>query len=824
MKNKKVLEPVENFFKKKKWTPFPFQRKAWDAILNGDSGLLFVPTGSGKTYAAAMPVFAKLIEKHQLNPSRRPALKALYLTPLRALARDLERALKEPIEAEGWPIKVEGRTGDTKYSLKRKQLTHPADMLLTTPESLAILISQSDAADYLSSVEIVIVDEWHELLATKRGSLLELSLSYLRFLNPQLQVMALSASIGNIEEAARVLCGPNVEPVLIQAKTEKEIDVQALLPLKIDRFPWAGHLGTALRNQLASELDPEVTTLIFTNTRSQAEIWYRALLELRPDMEDVMAVHHGSLSREERESIEEGVRTGDLKWVVCTSSLDLGVDFQPVERVVQIGSPKMIARMLQRAGRSAHRPGGKSRLLFVPTNSWEILELEALKTALQEQKIESRKPLSKPIDVLLQHMTTLACGPGLNMNELTTSLKETYSFKDVTKDEIKWCLNFLTRGGEVLKGYEQFHKLVYDPEQGRYFIGNSVLAKFHRMSIGTIVSQEQISLNYSNRKRIGTVEESFMSKIRKGDVFQFAGRKLEFIMMRDMKAYVKSSTRPTNVIPSWGGNRFPISETLGHAFRERLGDYHDNLKQKGGFKLLQPFLENQKRISALPASDELLMEVFSTKEGEHLFVYPFEGRVVHEGLAQLWGLRFVERENSTFTFSVNDYGFEIVAPTGYDFQSLFDDDFFAYDNVENELSKSMEMTQMTQRRFREIAQVAGLVTTGYPGAPKTGRQLQVSSSLLFEVFTKHEPNNLLLKQSRNEMLQSSLEAERLRHTLQRLQHSKIVWKKTASPSPLAFPLIIEQFSGGTLSNESLEKKVERIKKIWERKHEHTADA
>lgn len=799
------LEPIEAFFKRRGWKPFSFQRQSWEALLAGESGLIHVPTGSGKTYGAAMGVFASLMAKP------RKGLKALYITPLRALARDIELALREPIESEGWPLKIESRTGDTSYSARKRQFKSPADLLLTTPESLAVLISQPDAASILSKIEFVIMDEWHELLSSKRGSLLELSLSYLRTLNPELQIWAMSASIGNLEQAAEAAVGSKRRPVIVSGGDERALDVKCLLPEKLDRFPWAGHLGFSMRDHLLAELEPEVSTLIFTNTRNQAERWFQLLQELKPEMLEKMALHHSSLDRIERERVEEGVKSGSIKWVVCTASLDLGVDFQPVERVVQIGSPKMVARMLQRAGRSAHRPGGRSRLLFVPTNAWEILELEALKKALGENHIEERTPLKKPIDVLLQHMQTLACGPGLSMEELWLALQSTFSFKEVTREEINWCLRFLTTGGESLQRYEEYKKLVYDPEIGRYFLAHGQLQRFHRMSIGTIVNRESVLISYMNRTRIGSVDESFVAKLKKGDVFQFAGRKLQFNFMKDMTAYVKSSPLPTNVIPSWGGNRFPISETLSQAFREILNEDHGALEP-----LLRPLLGTQAATSLVPGPTTLLIETLRSKEGEHLLVYPFEGRLVHEGLAQLWALRFAEREPATFSFSVNDYGFEILGQSGYPFRALFDDDFFAQDRLQEEIGRSLQIGEMSQRQFREIAQIAGLVFTGYPGSPKTGRQKQISSSLLYEVFKKYDPNNLLIRQSQAEILLGSLEVDRLRKTLLRLSGLSRRWVELAAPSPLAFPLLVERVASH-LSNESLEKKVERLKATWERR-------
>jgi ATP-dependent Lhr-like helicase len=805
MNHRPELQPIFQFFTHRQWKPFPFQIEAWNAFLDGKSGLLHVPTGSGKTYAAMMGPCARFLAR----PKR--GLRAIYLTPLRALTRDLEAALLEPLQQEGWSLKVESRTGDTSFSKKRKQTINPADILLTTPESLSVLISQPEAESILKNLEVVILDEWHEVLSNKRGSLTELCLSFLRSLNPELQTWALSASIGNLEQAAQAAVGLADTPKIISGGSERQLDITCLLPESIDSFPWGGHLGFALRDSLMNELDPNESTLIFTNTRSQAERWYATLLEKKPEMEPLIALHHSSLDREEREAVEEGVKTGVLKWVVCTSSLDLGVDFQPVERVVQIGSPKMVARMLQRAGRSAHRPGGKSKMLFVPTNSWEIFELEAVKKSLEENQIESRRPLEKPIDVLMQHMTTVACGPGLKMDEFWDAIKNTYSFQHITREELNWCLQFLTRGGETLKAYPQYHKLYYDEESGRYHVYPR-LAALHRMSIGTIVSKESVRVSYTNRSRIGSVEESFISKLKRGDVFQFAGRRLEFVMIKDMTAYVKASKAPTNTIPSWDGGRFPISETLSHYFREVLTEGHPKLD-----RLLSPLIQIQKEVSVLPDENTLLVEHISLKDAECLFVFPFEGRQVHEGLAQLWGLRFARKEPATFSFSINDYGFQLQGPKGYAFRSLFDSSFFSPENLETEISQSLQIGQLTQRQFREIAKIAGLVFTGFPGSPKTGKQMQISSSLLYDVFKKHEPSNLLMRQSYDEVLTGSLESKRMVTTIERMAGMKLCWNEPERPSPLAFPLLVE-LVGGHLSNETLEMKVNRLRKTWESKN------
>ncbi len=794
---------AEKFFESRGWKPFPFQKKVWEHYAQGQSGLLHVPTGAGKTFAAVLGPMMRYLK------SPRKGLKLLYITPLRALSRDLALAIDEPIKEQKWPLTVGVRTGDTPNSVRLRQIKHPPDILLTTPESLAVMIARADSQKVLANIDTVILDEWHELLSTKRGSLMELNLSYLRSLNPHLQTWALSASIGNLNEAAQVALGVSDEPLIISDHSKRIIDIDCLLPDKIDAFPWAGHLGFALKNKLFSQLDRTKSTLIFTNTRSQAERWYSSLLESVPDMAEQMALHHGSVAREERERIEEGVKIGALKWVVCTSALDLGVDFQAVEQVVQIGSPKMVARFMQRAGRSAHRPQATSRLLFVPTNSWEIFELEAIRNSLENHSIEVRPPLFKPIDVLIQHMMSLACGPGLQMDQLAKDLKRTMSFSTITEEELDWCLQFLTVGGKTLKAYPQFRKLI--EKDGAYRFSSVRLAMQHRMSIGTIVTRESVQIAFTNRRRLGSVEESFISRFKKGDVFQFAGKKLELFSLKDMTAYVKASTAPCKVIPSWAGNRFPLSEILSSALRKTLNQRHPNLE-----RLLAPLLKAQRENSELPNETQLLIECWTSRKGKHLFVFPFEGQLVHEGLSQLWAHRFASRKPSTFSFAVNDYGFEILGPEDYDFEGLFDDEFFSDAQIEKEIPESMHLSELQQRHFREIASIAGLVFTGFPGKNKTGRQMQISSSLLYDVFRKYEPDNLLYKQAQEEVLKNALQSDRMRRTLKRMSGLEVLWKNLSHPSPLSFPLFIEMENANHLSNESIEMKVARLQKAWKK--------
>ena len=802
------LEPVFTWFAKQGWEPLAFQQETWQAYLAGRSGLIQVPTGSGKTYAAVMGAIAAMLA----TPEK--GLQLLYLTPLRALSRDIEQSIQRPIAEMGWNLRVESRTGDTSSAKKTRQLKNLPDILITTPESLALMLSYAGSKEFFKSLRGIILDEWHELLSSKRGTQTELCLSYLRSVRPDLQTWAISATLGNVEEAAQVAVGVDAKPVIIRTNLQRPTVIKSILPESVDTFPWAGHLGLHLFESLVSALDIERSTLIFTNTRSQAERWYQAILFAMPDHADQIALHHGSIAVKEREAIEAGVKAGTIKWVICTSSLDLGVDFQPVERVVQIGSAKNLARLLQRAGRSQHVPEGTSEIFFLPTNALELLEISAFRNGLAAGAIESRRPLSKPYDVLIQHLVTLACGAGFQPDEVFNAVRKTVSYATLTQAEFDWMLEFIEQGGKSLSAYPRYKKVVQT--DGIYKVADAQIARMHRMGIGTITSNQAIAVRYLNQSKIGNVEESFVSKLQPGDVFFFAGKQLEFFQLKDMVMYVKSAKKKSTITPTWSGGNLAISDSLSHHLRYEIEQSRTNSTGNAELTCLQPILSAQKRISHLPSSNELLIECCKTREGQHLYVFPFEGRFVHEGLGFLWGYRFAHQHSATFTISVNDYGFEILAPKDYPFQSLFSKEFFSQDSLYEDIKAGLNLSELTGRKFRGIAQVSGLVFKGYPSAKKTSSQLQVSSSLLYEVFTKYEPDNLLLKQAENEVLADQLEAHRLAKTLDRLSHLAIAWHNTKRPSPFAFPLLVERLNS-RMSNESLLDRIERMKQQWNSK-------
>ena len=802
-----VLTPITDWFRIKGWTPQAFQEQTWHAHLSGASGLIQVPTGSGKTYAAVMAPIAQILAQSEAKAS----IQLLYVTPLRALSRDLALALEEPIETMGWPLRVGIRNGDTSTKDRAKQLKTPPQILITTPESLCVLLAGKHAQRLFGALKTVILDEWHELIGSKRGTQTELALSWLRQANPTLQTWAISATIGNLDSAARHALGMDSKPVLITGGAPRSLEVTSILPDSIDGFPWGGHLGLRRYEDLVGQLVPSISTLLFTNTRNQAERWFQCLRYACPEMDGLLALHHSAVNRDEREAIEAAVKAGDLRWVVCTSSLDLGVDFQPVERVVQIGSPKNLARLLQRAGRSAHLPGGTSQVLFMPTNALELLELSAVRRGLSAGLVEARQPPLMPLDVLLQHLTTLACGPGFDPKTTLEAVRQTASFSALSMDQWQWCLRFLEHGGECLGAYERVRKLEPD-SNGRMVVKQTPIARLHRLNIGTITSAPSIRVRFVRGSVLGHVEENFVSQLKPKDVFFFAGRQLEFVRLREMTAYVKATTKKSTTVPAWAGGQMALSDLLTHHLREEVARAGRGELDTPELKALEPLFERQQDLSTLPRADQLLIESCQTREGSHLYVYPFEGRFVHEGLGFLFATRLTRLQRGTITVSVNDYGFELLAPRQYPFAELIEDhieDLLGADQLEADLEQALNLSELCKRRFRSIAQVAGLLVQGFPGQSKSTGQLQISGSLLFDVFSRHEPQNLLLQQARDEVLNEQLELPRLKAALERMAKGEVIHSPTPRPGPMAFPLLVERLNN-RMSNESVLERIQRM--------------
>jgi len=803
-----ILVPIQSWFERRGWSPLPFQQRSWAAYLEGRSGLIQVPTGSGKTFAAVMgPIAAMLAETED-----HPGIRLLYITPLRALSRDLALAIREPITEMRWPLRVGIRNGDSSSSERSKQLKSPPQILVTTPESLTLLLSNIKAEELFRHLDTVVLDEWHELMGSKRGTQTELCLSWLRQQRPSLQTWAISATIGNLAQAARHALGTDGDPVIIGGAPARVTEIRSLLPETIDGFPWAGHLGLRMYEDLVAAMNPGISTLLFTNTRNQSERWFQCLRFACPEMEGALALHHSAIDRSEREAIEASVKAGTIRWVVCTSSLDLGVDFQPVEQVVQIGSPKNLARLLQRAGRSAHLPGGTSQVLFMPTNALELLELSAVRRGLEEGLVEQRKPPNAPLDVLLQHLTSLACGAGFHPEETLRAVRSSAAFSNLAQEDWDWCLRFLEHGGDCLAAYPRYRKLEWDEAVQRFRVRDSAIARLHRLNIGTITAAPAITVRFVRGAVLGHVEETFIGQLKPKDVFFFSGRQLEFVRLRDMTAYVKVSNRKSRTVPAWAGGQMALSDLLTHHLRLEVDRASRGELDTPELQALTPLFERQQDLSVLPRIGQLLIETCRTREGTHLYAYPFEGRFVHEGIGFLWASRLTQLERGTITVSVNDYGFELLAPKTYPMAELLEDHsdlLLNTDHLERDLEAALNLSELQRRRFRAIAQVAGLMHRGFPGSGKSTGQLQISASLLFDVFERHEPQNRLLLQARREVLDEQLELSRLEAALQRAAQQEWLHVATPRPGPLAFPLLVERLNN-RMSNETVLERIQRM--------------
>lgn len=951
-----VAEPAGDalavaWFASRGWEPFAFQREVWAAMQAGRSGLLHATTGSGKTYAVALGALLRAEAAEALGGRTAPPLRLLWITPMRALAADTGRALALPATAlaPSWTVGL--RSGDTPSAERARQDRRWPTVLVTTPESLSLMLTREKAPEELATVDVVVVDEWHELMGNKRGVQVQLALARLGTFNPRLVVWGLSATLGNLEEAAQALLGHD-RGVLVRGRLDKTLLIDTLLPLNPGRFSWAGHLGAQMLEPLVRELDGVSTALVFTNVRSQAEIWYQLILEARPEWAGLVALHHGSLAKEVRAWVEAGLKAGTLKVVVATSSLDLGVDFLPVERVLQIGSPKGIARLLQRAGRSGHQPGRPSRITLVPTHTMELVEAAAARRAAQAGRIERRATPDKPLDVLVQHLVTVALGGGFAVEpreepggtqlpaaqaragasaDIDTELnaesgteadanadadgdadadadadrdadpdadpdpdpdadgdgdghgvpdrtpgsaapfrvdapalfdevRRTHAYRHLALDEFRWALDFVERGGASLGAYPEYHRIaaVQEPtEQGgglRARVPDRGIAKRHRLAVGTIVSDASMVVKWLSGGTIGVLEEGFVARLKGGDCFIFAGRVLEYVRTREMVAYVRKATRKKAVITSWQGSKMPLSSELADAVVALLAEAAGSAgldeaartalagataapvarpdavsaaahQAEGSessparapkslepeLRAAAPMLRTQQMLSRLPTPDTLLIERYRSREGEHLYLYPFAGRYVHMGLGSLLAWRLARSQPNTFSLSVNDYGFEMLSALPIDPAPLLDGSVLSREHVLEDVLASLNSSELAQRRFREIARVAGLIFMGYPGAAKSTRQLQASSSLFYEVFRKHDAGNLLLSQAQAEVLSQELDIYRLGASLDAMATRRAVFVELEVPSPMSLPLMVERFRE-KLSTEKLKDRLDRMLK------------
>ena len=811
-----MSDPAERWFEARGWRAFDFQREVRQAYLAGESGLVHSATGTGKTLAAFLGPAAEAFAE---GAQKAPPLRLLWITPMRALAGDTAHSLERAAQGVGLEWTVGLRTGDTPAAERARQARRLPTVLVTTPESLALMLSQAEARERLASVRAVVVDEWHELLGNKRGVQVELSLARLRRWNPALRTWGLSATLGNLDEAlSRLLAGAPGR--VVRGVSDKPVVIDTLIPDDVDRFPWAGHLGLAMLADVVAVLESSLSTLVFTNTRSQAEIWYQALLEARPGWAGLVALHHGSLDADARRWVEAGLKEGRLKAVVATSSLDLGVDFSPVERVLQIGSPKGVARLLQRAGRSGHAPGQTSRVSCVPAHALEFVEAAAARRAAQAGRIESRRPVARPLDVLTQHLVTIAAGEGFVEAELRAEVMSTEAFRELTDGKWRWALDFVTRGGESLKAYPEYRRV--EEVDGWHVVRDAAIARRHRMSVGTIVSEASIDVRYFNGRRLGHVEESFIAWLSPGDAFVFAGHVLELVRVENMTALVRPAKPGSATVPRWQGGRSPLSSELAEGIRELLEDHLEGRCREPEMRAVERLLGLQRRWSRIPRRNELLVEQCETREGHHVFVYPFEGRHVHVGLAALLAWRLARTRPASFSMSFNDYGFELLSRERFELLPLLRAGLLSPEGLLEDVLASLNAAELSKRQFREIARVAGLVFQGYPGQPKSAKQVQATSGLLYEVFARWDAANPLLAQAEREVLERELEFSRLARAIGTLSAAPVVLRQTGRPTPFAFPLLVARLRE-KLTSEKLADRVRRMQLEFDRASEETGE-
>lgn len=794
------------FFESKGWTPLKYQDKVFDRVFNSYNGLINAPTGSGKTYSLLMPVFLK-----GLQSEHKHGLFAIWITPLRAIAQEIKQSADELSDfySMNWDVQI--RTGDTSPSDRKKQLSKPPQLLITTPESIHLILASKTYNQFFGKLRYFIVDEWHELLGSKRAVQVELALSRLKVLSPRLKIWGISATIGNLDQGMEVLLGHTQHfqrKTLIRSGIKKRIQVKPLIPDSLKEMRWAGNLGVVMKHKVYEVISRYNSTLIFTNTRSQTERWYQELLEAYPDLAGAIALHHGSLDRSVRNWVEDALHEGVLKAVVCTSSLDLGVDFRPVDAIVQIGSPKGVSRFFQRAGRSNHQPGAPSVIYFLPTHSMEVIEYMALKNALHKNDFEARLPHVLCFDVLSQYLVTLAVSDGFRADEIYSEVKTSYCYSEMTLQEFDEVLAYITTGGKAIESSGDFRKVEFDENMGKYVVRNRRVAMRHRLSIGTIVSDGMLLVKFVRGGSIGMIEERFITGLFEDDAFVFAGRVLKVVRIKDNTVFVRKAKTKDAKIPAYGGGRMSLSSQLGERLRHAIYDLQQPNKQMP--KLIRELMAVQAKYSALPLMNRLLIEHYHSREGQHLFFYPFEGRRVHEAMSSLVAKRIGERQPLSFSMAFNDYGFELVTDRKEVALDQLDfDELFSMNNLSQDLMASINSAEMAKRSFRDIAGISGMIFSGFPGKKKKERQLVASTNLLYSVFAEYDPDNIMYRQAIKEVFEYQIEEERMRSALIRISNQKKHLVSIDRPTPFGLPIMVDRLRA-RLSTEKIEDRLRRV--------------
>jgi len=767
--------PFAHWFAGRGWSLRPHQAAVLAAAQAGESVLLIAPTGGGKTLAGFLPSLIELAE----TPTT--GLHTLYVSPLKALAADVARNLTAPVAEIGLPITIETRSGDTGQEARRRQAAQPPHILLTTPESLAVMLSQPQAAEIFASLKRVVIDEVHALAGTKRGDQLALGLSRLAGLAPGLQRIGLSATVAH-PEAIRRYVAPEARIITARDGTPPQIGL--ILPQ--GRLPWSGHMGLNSAPDILARIAAAQMTIVFVNTRAQAELIFQELWRLNDDTLPI-AIHHGSLEMEQRLRVEAAMADGRLRAVVATSSLDLGIDWGGVDQVIQVGAPKGVSRLLQRVGRANHRMDEASRALLVPANRFEVLECEAAIAGVAEGDLDGDPPRAGGLDVLAQHILSCACAASFLPDELYAEIRTAAPYADLSRETFEATLDYVETGGYALAVYEQYRKLFRDFE-GRVHVRSEAVRRLHRMNIGTIVEAPVLRVRYMGKGRgfggaLGEVEEYFVNMLSPGDTFIFAGRLLSFVRLRENVVEVVDGGTGEPKVPAYAGGRMPMTTNLASRVRTMLSkpalwaDFPEPVRE---------WLEMQRLRSVMPGPEGLLVETFPRGDRWYLVAYCFEGRHAHQTLGMLITRRMERFGMQPLGFVATDYvlaTWSAREPTGID--RLFEQDMLGDD-----LEAWMDESSMLKRTFRNVAVIAGLIPRHYPGQDKNRRQVTVNSDLIYDVLRRHQPGHILLQATREDARGGLTELGRIADMLARIA-GKVRHITLPRVSPLAVPVLLE---------------------------------
>ena len=766
-------ELFSGWFAGRGWKPRPHQLAMLEAARAGASVLLIAPTGGGKTLAGFLP---SLIELHE---APRDGLHTLYVSPLKALATDIARNLTAPVTEMGLAVSIETRTGDTPANRRRRQREAPPNILLTTPESLAVMLSLHDAPALFAGLSRVVIDEVHALAGTKRGDQLALCVARLGGIAPDMRIAGLSATVAH-PAALMAYCGAGR---LIEEPDGTPPEISLMVPP--GELSWSGHMGLEAAPLVLARIREAGMTIVFVNTRAQAELIFQELWKLNDETLPI-ALHHGSLEVEQRRKVEAAMSAGRLRAVVATSSLDLGIDWGGVDQVLQIGAPKGVSRLLQRVGRANHRMDEASRAVLVPANRFEVLECEAAIEGVAARELDGDPPRPGGLDVLAQHILGMACGAPFLPDDAYAEIRTAQPYAGLPRQDFDAVLEYVATGGYALAAYEHNHKLFTDSE-GRVHVRSARIAAQYRMNIGTIIEAPLLKVRLVGRRRfgpvLGEVEEYFVNQLRPGDAFIFAGRKLKFLRVHETAVEAAEGGEGDPLVPAYAGGRLPLTTNLAARVRGLLQSPRDWTRFP---EQVADWLRLQQKRSRLPGRDDLLVETFPRAGQWYLVAYCFEGRNAHQTLGMLLTRRMERAGFAPLGFVATDYVIGIWSafqPTNI--AALFDQDMLGDD-----LEEWMADSSMLKRSFRNVAVIAGLINRHNPGADKNRRQVTVNSDLIYEVLRRHQPDHILLRATRADAAYGLIDLDRVAGMLARV-HGRIVHMVLSRVSPLAVPILLE---------------------------------